>query len=87
MGEPAMWAEEGGLIGLVVLALFVVLIFVVRSFLKFLREMMADHRAERIEDRETRKVSDTNLAEAMRGLTDHIRSSQDSKISPSKQDD
>lgn len=80
MSEASIWAEHGGLIGLVIFSLFgLIATFIVvltrkdKSSQNFIREILSDDRAERKEDRGEHRQSFNRLSDALNDLTSELR--------------
>lgn len=84
MGDASLWAEYGGLIGLIIFALFMTIIIVITSNRSFLKDIMkedrqerrADRQAEALErlaDRTEHKESFNKLTAALEDLTDELK--------------
>ena len=80
MSEASIWAEHGGLIGLVIFSLFgLIATFVVvltrkdKSSQNFIREILSDDREERKEDRSEHRETFNRLSDAINDLTGELR--------------
>ena len=80
MNEASIWAEHGGLIGLVIFSLFgLIATFIVvltrkdKSSQNFIREILSDDREERKEDRGEHRKSFNRLSDALNDLTRELR--------------
>lgn len=79
MGDAKIWAENGGLLGLVIFALFGALatFFIVlnkkdNAHSKFISTILKDEREERHVDRTEHRETYDNLSSALRDLTKEI---------------
>lgn len=80
MGDASIWAEAGGLVGLVIMSLFGALgtfFWVLNKkdtqHAKFISKILEDEREERHEDRREHKEAFDNLANALRDLTTELQ--------------
>ena len=80
MSEASIWAEHGGLIGLIIFSLFgLIATFVVvltrkdKSSQNFIREILSDDREERKEDRSEHRETFNKLSDAINDLTGELR--------------
>ena len=80
MSEASIWAEHGGLIGLIIFSLFgLIATFVVvltrkdKSSQQFIREILANDRDERKEDRGEHRETFNRLSDALNELTSELR--------------
>jgi hypothetical protein len=80
MTEAGIWAEHGGLIGLIIFSLFgLIATFVVvltrkdKSSQNFIKEILANDREDRKVDREDHRVTFDRLGNAIENLTDELR--------------
>ena len=80
MNEASIWAEHGGLIGLVIFSLFgLIATFIVvltrkdKSSQNFIKEILEHDRADRKEDREDHRVTFDRLGNALDSLTNELR--------------
>ena len=80
MSEISIWAEHGGLIGLIIFSLFgLIATFVVvltrkdKSSQNFIREILSDDREERKEDRSEHRETFNKLSDAINDLTGELR--------------
>ena len=80
MSEILIWAEHGGLIGLIIFSLFgLIATFVVvltrkdKSSQQFIREILSDDREERKEDRGEHRETFNRLSDALNDLTSELR--------------
>ena len=80
MNEASIWAEHGGLIGLIIFSLFgLIATFIVvltrkdKSSQNFIREILSDDREERKEDRGEHRKSFNRLSDALNDLTRELR--------------
>jgi len=80
MSEISIWAEHGGLIGLIIFSLFgLVATFIVvltrkdKSSQQFIKEILANDREERKEDRGEHRDTFNRLSDALNDLTDELR--------------
>lgn len=80
MNEISIWAEHGGLIGLIIFSLFgLIATFVVvltrkdKSSQNFIREILSDDREERKEDRSEHRETFNKLSDAINDLTGELR--------------
>ena len=80
MSEASIWAEHGGLIGLIIFSLFgLIATFVVvltrkdKSSQQFIKEILANDRDERKEDRGEHRETFNRLSDAINGLTSELR--------------
>ena len=80
MSEASIWAEHGGLIGLIIFSLFgLVATFIVvltrkdKSSQNFIKEILNNDREERKEDRGEHRETFNRLSDALNDLTDELR--------------
>ena len=80
MSEASIWAEHGGLIGLIIFSLFgLIATFVVvltrkdKSSQQFIKEILANDRDERKEDRGEHRETFNRLSDAINELTSELR--------------
>ena len=80
MSEANIWAEHGGLIGLIIFSLFgLIATFIVvltrkdKAAQNFIREILANDREDRKEDRADHRVTFDRLGNALDSLTDELR--------------
>ena len=73
VGGAQLWAEQGGLIGLVTLALFVTIF----TFIKVISRLIADDRIERKDVRKSNEKTFDKLGDALDRLTDELRDGRD----------
>jgi len=80
MNEISIWAEHGGLIGLIIFSLFgLIATFVVvltrkdKSSQQFIKEILANDREERKEDRGEHRETFNRLSDALNDLTGELR--------------
>jgi hypothetical protein len=80
IGGPELWAEKGGIIGLVLLALFVMLGLFIRLSSKkdtrhenFIQKLIEDDREERKEARDDNGKVFDRLGGAIDSLTDQLK--------------
>jgi len=80
MSDISIWAEHGGLIGLIIFSLFgLIATFVVvltrkdKSSQQFIREILSDDREERKEDRGEHRETFNRLSDALNDLTSELR--------------
>ena len=80
MNEASMWAEHGGLIGLVIFSLFgLIATFIVvltrkdKSSQAFIKEILENDRQDRKEDRQDHRVTFDRLGNALDSLTNELR--------------
>ena len=80
MNEASIWAEHGGLIGLVIFSLFgLIATFIVvltrkdKSSQAFIKEILENDRADRKEDRADHRVTFDRLGNALDSLTNELR--------------
>ena len=80
MSEASIWAEHGGLIGLIIFSLFgLIATFVVvltrkdRSSQQFIKEILDSDREERKEDRGEHRETFNRLSDALNDLTSELR--------------
>ena len=69
LGGAELWASQGGLIGLVTMALFVT----VFTFIRVITKIVADDRVERKDVRRSNDKTFNKLGDALDGLTDELR--------------
>ena len=80
MSEASIWAEHGGLIGLIIFSLFgLIATFVVvltrkdKSSQQFIKEILDSDREERKEDRGEHRETFNRLSDALNELTSELR--------------
>ena len=80
MNEASIWAEHGGLIGLIIFSLFgLVATFIVvltrkdKSSQQFIKEILNNDREERKEDRGEHRETFNRLSDALNDLTIELR--------------
>ena len=80
MSEASIWAEHGGLIGLIIFSLFgLIATFVVvltrkdKSSQQFIKEILDSDREERKEDRGEHRETFNRLSDALHELTSELR--------------
>ena len=80
MSEASIWAEHGGLMGLIIFSLFgLVATFIVvltrkdKSSQNFIKEILNNDREERKEDRGEHRETFNRLSDALNDLTDELR--------------
>lgn len=80
MNEITVWAEHGGLIGLVIFSLFaligtflVVLTRKDKSSQSFIKEILSNDREERKEDRNEHRQTFNRLSDALSELTTELK--------------
>jgi len=80
MSEASIWAEHGGLIGLIIFSLFgLIATFVVvltrkdKSSQQFIKEILDSDREERKEDRGEHRETFNRLSDALNELTNELR--------------
>ena len=80
MSEASIWAEHGGLIGLIIFSLFgLIATFVVvltrkdKSSQQFIKEILEADREERKEDRGEHRETFNRLSDALNDLTGELR--------------
>ena len=80
MSEISIWAEHGGLIGLIIFSLFgLIATFVVvltrkdKSSQQFIKEILESDREERKEDRGEHRETFNRLSDALNELTSELR--------------
>ena len=80
MSEASIWAEHGGLIGLIIFSLFgLIATFVVvltrkdKSSQQFIKEILDSDREERKEDRGEHRETFNRLSDAINDLTGELR--------------
>lgn len=85
MSEASIWAEHGGLIGLIIFSLFgLVATFIVvltrkdKSSQNFIKEILNNDREERKEDRGEHRETFNRLSDALNDLTDELRKKDNS---------
>lgn len=84
MNEASIWAEHGGLIGLIIFSLFgLIATFIVvltrkdKSSQAFIKEILENDRQDRKEDRADHRVTFDRLGNAIESLTDELRKRKD----------
>tara|TARA_R110000787_G_scaffold271837_1_gene379098 strand:- start:15 stop:275 length:261 start_codon:yes stop_codon:yes gene_type:complete len=85
MSEASIWAEHGGLMGLIIFSLFgLVATFIVvltrkdKSSQNFIKEILNNDREERKEDRGEHRETFNRLSDALNDLTDELRKKDNS---------
>ena len=80
MNEASIWAEHGGLIGLVIFSLFgLIATFIVvltrkdKASQAFIKEILENDREDRKEDRADHRVTFDRLGNALDSLTNELR--------------
>lgn len=84
MNEISVWAEHGGLIGLIIFSLFgLIATFIVvltrkdKAAQTFIKEILENDREDRKEDRADHRVTFDRLGTAISSLTDELRKRND----------
>ncbi len=84
MNEITVWAEHGGLIGLVIFSLFgligtflIVLTRKDKASQSFIKEILSNDREERKEDRGEHRQTFNRLSDALSDLTSELRNKHD----------
>ena len=84
MSEATIWAEHGGLIGLIIFSLFgLIATFIVvltrkdKSSQKFIKEILDSDREERKEDRADHRITFDRLGDALHSLSSELRKRDD----------
>jgi len=75
MGDAKLWAEQGGLIGLITLSLFITIF----TFIRVISKLIADDRIERKDVRKSNEKTFDKLGKALDELTDELKRGRDKR--------